>query len=873
MRKVVEGERVARGLFANRRSRCSPIDWQLLCNRAIARYSSSMNQNEPTRSEVESAVLAYVTAPNYQPVKPKVIARKLGFSTDQHSHVRRAIKRLVKRHELAWGTKHLVKVAARKVTPAGPSEQPPQPEHEAETKLNLPAVDEKKGDRTALEVSSSDPARTPLDIEVEAPQGRNKPDREKKAKTTSGVFRRAAAGFGFVRPPGGSPERHDDIFIPFHKTMDAANGDLVAVRLDNRSLPKRDARLSGAIVEIIERETHCFVGVYDERDDFGFVQVDGGVFAQDIFVGDPGAKSASPMDKVVIEMVRFPSPRHEGEAVIVEVLGPRGQPKVDTLSIIREFDLPEEFSEEVMAAAHAESEAFDESIEDDRDDLTSATVITIDPADARDFDDAISLERLENGHFRLGVHIADVAHFVQPGSTLDEEARERATSIYLPDMVIPMLPEVISNNLASLQPGRVRYAKTVMMEFTPDGVRVASEYRRAAIKSDHRFTYEEVDEFLADRAPWASRLTPEVFTLLSDMHELAMTLRRRRLDAGAIELTLPEVKIDLDKKGRVKGAHVIQNTESHQIIEEFMLAANESAADLLHEKKWNFLRRIHETPDPRKLQALSEFVRGLGIECESLESRFEIKRVVEAVVGQPEERAVHYAVLRSMKKARYGPDVEGHYALHSKNYCHFTSPIRRYPDLTVHRMLDALLVAKRPADDFDQMALLGEHCSVREQRAEQAERELIRVKLLTYLKEKVGEQMDAVVTGVTKYGLFAQGIELPAEGLLHIKSLVDDTYDFEPQSHSLVGRRGNTFRLGDLIRVEIARVDPDLRELDFRLVHKTERAKPRRSAEKKRAGKSKREGKKASKPTSGKLTSGKPGKAAKKNKGGKRKPR
>jgi ribonuclease R len=427
-----------------------------------------------------------------------------------------------------------------------------------------------------------------------------------------------------------------------------------------------------------------------------------------------------------------------------------------------------------------------------------------------------------------------------------------------------MLPEVISNNLASLQPGRVRYVKSIEMEFTPDGVRVGAEYRRAAIKSDHRFTYEEVDEFLADRTPWVSRLTPEVFTLLSNMHELAMTLRRRRLEAGAIELTLPEVKIDLDKKGRVKGAHVVQNTESHQIIEEFMLAANESAADLLHEKKWNFLRRIHETPDPRKLQALSEFVHGLGIDCESLESRFEIKRVVESVVGQPEERAVHYAVLRSMKKARYGPEVEGHYALHSKHYCHFTSPIRRYPDLTVHRMLDATLMAKRPADDFDQMALLGEHCSLREQRAEQAERELIKVKLLTYLKEKVGEQMDAVVTGVTKYGLFAQGIELPAEGLLNVKSLVDDTYDFEPQSHSLVGRRGNSFRLGDLIRVEIARVDPDLRELDFRLVHQSPRPK-RRSVEKKRSGK----GQKAEGPSS--RNSGKTVK--KKSKGGKRKPR
>ncbi len=839
-----------------------------------------MNEHEPTRAEIESAVLAYVTAPNYQPVKPKVIARKLGFPASQHTLVRRAIKRLVKRHDLAWGPRHLVRIA-RPTESTASAEGHVADDASADKPMAevAPRVDSARG----LADGEGDPGRHrerdrppgELDDAVDDGDGeeaavRSRSGKRKRTKTVSGVFRRSAAGFGFVRPPGGSPERHDDIFIPFHKTMDAANGDVVAVKLETKS-PQRDSRLAGAIVEIIERETHRFVGVYEERDGFGFVQVDGAVFAQDVFVGDPGAKNARPMDKVVIEMVRFPSPRHDGEAVIVEVLGPRGEPKVDTLSIIREFDLPTDFSEEVMAVAHEEAEAFDESVSGDRVDLTETTVLTIDPVDARDFDDAISLERLDNGHLRLAVHIADVAHFVKAGSALDLEARERATSVYLPDLVIPMLPEIISNNLASLQPGRVRYAKTVIMEFTPAGVRVAADYRKTAIKSDHRFTYEEVDEFLEDREPWKSRLTPQVFALLSEMHQLAMTLRKRRLDGGAIELTLPEVKIDLDKKGRVSGAHVVQHTESHQIIEEFMLAANEAAADLLHEQKWNFLRRIHETPDPRKLKQLSDFVRGLGIECESLESRFEIKRVVEAVQGEPEERAVHYAVLRSMKKARYGPEVEGHYALHSKNYCHFTSPIRRYPDLTVHRMLDALLIGQRPADDFDQMALLGEHCSIREQRAEQAERELIRVKLLTYLKERIGEQMDAVVTGVTKFGLFAQGLDLPAEGLLHIKSLVDDTYDFEPRSHSLVGRRGNTFRLGDPIRVEIVRVDPDLRELDFRLVSKGGRTRPARAGGKKRGGK---DGKKAGKAGRRKSASGKAGKEVKeKRRGGRKKSR
>jgi ribonuclease R len=537
-------------------------------------------------------------------------------------------------------------------------------------------------------------------------------------------------------------------------------------------------------------------------------------------------------------MVRFPSHTHDGEAVIVEVLGERGEPGVDTLSIIREFGLPGDFSPEVLAAAREQSATFDETVTGHRRDLTAETVITIDPVDARDFDDAISLERLPNGHWQLGVHIADVSHFVPAGSVLDAEARDRSTSVYLPDRVIPMLPEVISNNLASLQPGRVRYTKTALIEFTPDGARVAAEFIDAAIKSARRFTYEEVDEFLADRAGWRDRLPGPVHGLLERMHQLAMTLRRRRLAAGAIELSLREVKIDLDRRGDVVGAHLEQNTESHQMIEEFMLAANEAVAEFLTGKQVAFLRRIHPLPDPRKLRALTEFVRELGLPCESLESRHEIRRVIASVAGRPEEHAVNFATLRSMAKAVYSPEEEGHYALHSQNYCHFTSPIRRYPDLTVHRLLEAFAAGHRPPSDSDQLILLGEHCSEREQRAENAERELTKVKLLTYLAKHIGDQMEAVITGVEKFGLFAQGVELPAEGLIHVSALQDDYYRYDQRSHSLVGNReGNAFRLGDLIKVEVARVDIDRRELDFRIVRRFQAVnrpqKPARSKAKK----------------------------------------
>jgi ribonuclease R len=535
-------------------------------------------------------------------------------------------------------------------------------------------------------------------------------------------------------------------------------------------------------------------------------------------------------------MVRFPTQFHDGEGVITEVLGPRGEPGVDTLSVIREYDLPEEFPDDALDEARAQAHQFDESLKG-RLDLTNETIITIDPVDARDFDDAISLARLENGHWRLGVHIADVSHFVPEDSALDREAHWRATSVYLPDRVLPMLPEIVSNNLASLQPHKVRYTKSAFLEFTAEGVFVAADAHNAAIKSARRFTYEEVDEYLADREAWRSKLSPKVHQLLADMHELAMILRARRFRRGALELDMKEVKVDLDKNGKVTGAHVVVNTESHQIIEEFMLSANEALAEMIQKAGYHFLRRVHGSPDPRKLLALTEFATQLGFETESLESRFELQRLLKAVQGRPEQHAVNFAVLRSLQRAVYSPEEEGHYALASDTYCHFTSPIRRYPDLTIHRLLDVILKGKKAVNDFAELVVLGEHCSDRERRAEAAERELTKLKLLHYLEGRIGQEMDGIVTGVEEFGLFVQGVQLPAEGLVHVTTLADDYYHFDRRSHTLTGRRaGNAFRLGDLVRVEVARVDIDRRELDFRIVDRKRRSPLSRAATPSRDG-------------------------------------
>ncbi len=762
------------------------------------------------KKTLQEQIIKYVYREGYQPVKPKVIARKLGLETaDEKKALKRAIKELVKRGKLTYGSSHLVRRGGE----------------------------------------------------------------ERKSQEVIGVFRRTRKGDGLVIPRSAPGQgKLPALFIPRRRTMDASTGDVVRVRVSSRPAAPGD-KVRGSVLEILQRETHRFVGSYAEPGGMALVTVDGNVFSSPVPVGDPGAKNVAPGDKVVIELVRFPSHSNPGEGVIVEVLGPKGAPGVDTLTVMREYDLPEEFPEEVLAAGHAVAESYREEVPRDRRDLTAWPIVTIDPVDARDFDDAISLERLDSGNWLLGVHIADVAHFVQPGSVLDEEARHRATSVYLPDRVLPMLPETISNLVASLQPDRVRLAKTALIELSPEGTRLHVEVFRSAIRSRRRFSYEEVDDYLADAEAWREKLAPEVHALLGMMDELAMVMRRRRLERGAIELHLPEVKIDLDRDGRVVGAHKVEQTESHQIIEEFMLAANEGVAELLSDQQIAYLRRIHEAPDPRKLKALTRFVGELGYECASLESRFEIKRVLAEVRGRPEEAAVNLAVLRSMQKAIYSPEDVGHYALGMTHYCHFTSPIRRYPDLTVHRIFDRLEAGKQPPRDPGPLFVLGEHCSDREQRAESAERELIKIKLLTLLSTKIGETMPAVVTGVEEFGLFVQGTDLPAEGLVHVTTLQDDYYHYDEQAHALIGyRKGNHYRLGDAVEVEIARVDIDRREVDFRLLrHLKSAAKERKTAEEMSPDRKSKSGRgKGARQTRAGASRGKKGSAQKKGSGRRR---
>ncbi|MCS6852611.1 MAG: ribonuclease R [Gemmataceae bacterium] len=717
-------------------------------------------------AEWETLILAELSKRSYQPLKPKALARKLGVPAADYAEFRGAIKRLVREGRAEMGKNHTVR--------------PRQPHG-----------------------------------------------------TVAGIFRKVGSGAGYVRPHVIEGTAPPEIFIREGHCLDAVTGDEVLVRI-LRQPTRPDVCPTGEIIRVLERATRQFVGTYFERDGQGFVRVDGTVFSHSIFVGDPGAKGARPDDKVVFEMLRFPTPEDRGEGVITEVLGPRGQPGVDTLSIIRAFDLPDEFPEDALEEARAAAEGFRENDVHGREDFTGETIITIDPADARDFDDAVSLVRdSRSKHWLLGVHIADVAHFAPPGSALDREARKRGNSVYLPQRVLPMFPELISNGVASLQQGRVRYVLSALMDFTAAGQRTGVRFVEGAIRVRRRFTYDEVSAIFAHydahgEPPPAARLEPDVLTLLLHMRELGLVLRQRRLKRGALELNMPETELEFDDQGQVCGAHFVKHDISHQIIEEFMLAANEAVAEHLAELDVPFLRRVHPAPEPNKLKAFAEFARILGYKIERETDRFCLQRILNQSADQPEAHAVHYALLRSLKQAAYSPIAEGHYALASEHYCHFTSPIRRYPDLTIHRLLKRWLRTGRARGDETELIALGEHCSKTERRADLAERELIKLKLLTFLSTRIGLELEAIVTGVADYGFFAEAEEWPVEGLVHISTLNDDYYYFDEASHSLIGRRTRRrYRLGDKVRVNVVRVDLQRRQLDFRVCDDQRRGKGR----------------------------------------------
>jgi ribonuclease R len=643
------------------------------------------------------------------------------------------------------------------------------------------------------------------------------------ARRVVGRFRSNPRGFGFVIP--NSPNSHGDLFVPPGQASDAVTGDLVAARVLRRG--KRDGRMmyEGRIVEIIERGQSRFVGELCRELNCWFVRPDGNILHVPIFVGDPGAKRARSGDQVVVEIVEYPSRGRDARGVITKVLGKRGDPGVDAQSIIHQYQLPTEFPAAVAKEAGRVVAAYDaQDASRGREDLHDLTVITIDPDDARDFDDAISVTELSDSRLELGVHIADVSYFVQPGGALDEEAHERANSVYFPRLVIPMLPEVLSNGVCSLQEKQPRLTKSAFITYNTAGQRVATRFANTVIRSAKRLTYGQATGILAGKVGGYPK---KVVALVRRMEALARTIQKRRLADGMLVLDLPEVEVLFDEDGGVTGVEPADTGFSHTIIEMFMVEANEVVAELLAGLGIPALRRVHPPPDQAAAQPLNRFLRALGLPPVKGMDREALQSLLDRVKGRPESFAVNLAILRSLEQAAYEPAAIGHFALASEDYTHFTSPIRRYPDLTVHRLLDAYVrggFKKRrrrvEVPTLDEGQELGAHCSRNERRAEAAERELKLVYVLRLLEQHVGDEFEGIVTGVTNFGVFVQLPRYLVEGLLRFSDLPDDWWEVDSAAGCVIGQRTRRrIKIGDAVRVTIAAIDLANRELDLALTN------------------------------------------------------
>jgi len=640
------------------------------------------------------------------------------------------------------------------------------------------------------------------------------PTPEPPRGTLRGVLMRDSAGRFVVRGVVGLPT----VRFRAADLGEARPGDTVIYKVIRRVSPASDDPTVawGRVDAVISHASSRMVGTLFLRDGQPRVRLDGTTLAHSLRVGDVSAKGAQAGDLVVVEILRVPTAEDpHGEGVILEVLGPRGAAGVDLLAVIRNHALPDTFPQDVLDEALHQADQFDEQAIVGRTDFSNDPVITIDPVDAKDFDDAVHVVRDERGNWTLWVHIADVGHFVPPGGPLDREARRRATSVYLPGKVLPMFPEAISNHLASLQEGRLRLVKTARIEFDSKGRVTGSAFYEGVIRVARRLSYDQAQELLD--APVGPVGDEALWSRLSAMKDLAELLHRRRLARGALELEMAEPVLEYDENGKVSGAHWRWQKTSNKIIEEFMLAANEAVARHLDENKVPYLRRIHPEPEPHRLRGFGRFVQRLGMPLDNPEDRFSLQALLDRSRHAPEARAVHFALLKSMRMAVYSALEDTHYALATNQYCHFTSPIRRYPDLVVHRQLARLLKHGRAPADVQELDVLARHCSDCERRAEAATRELVKRRLLAYLADRIGEEYDAIVTGVAEYGIFAQGEQIPAEGRVHVSALGSERFQLDEDAQALEGGKGKRFRLGDRIRVAVARVDQERLQLDWRL--------------------------------------------------------
>jgi ribonuclease R len=632
-----------------------------------------------------------------------------------------------------------------------------------------------------------------------------------------------SSGIGFVAPERPIEGLKKDIVVPAHNLKEALHGDRVVVRIERY---REDGRAEGRIVQVLERGASTVVGRYEvDASGLGFVAPFDKRLTADIVIPRNETNDAEPGQMVTVEVTRWPTPTRGPAGRIVEVLGDINDPGVDTEIILRKYGIPDEHPPEVVEEARRIGSAVKEKDLAGRTDFRDRQVVTIDGEHARDFDDAISIAKLNSGHYLLGVHIADVAHYVHEGGALDTEAYERGTSVYFPERAVHMFPEALATGLCSLRPNVDRLVQSCLMEVTARGDVVRYEMHDGIIRSDARMTYTDVNAVLTDRDPGAMAKYRELVPMFELMRELFVILNDRRHRRGSVDFDLPEAQVVLNEDGFIEDIVASERNVAHRLIEEFMLLANETVAGHLESKGMPALYRIHEPPDPLKVLQFEEFISAFGFSLgagESSVTPMHFQKLVQKIRGNPAERPIAFLMLRTMQKARYDPINVGHFGLAAPTYTHFTSPIRRYPDLVVHRLLRELRTTKvndeRRAELDEDLPDVGRHTSEMEKRAADAEREILQWKKVRFMTDKVGDVFEGYITGVAPFGMFVELIDHYVEGLVHVSTMADDYYRYREQQHALFGENTRkTYRLGDRVKVQIIRVDMERRQIDLGL--------------------------------------------------------
>lgn len=634
------------------------------------------------------------------------------------------------------------------------------------------------------------------------------------AEFLTGTFSGTAKGFGFVTVEG----RPDDIYIPYDKVKDAMHGDRVQIVAE----PARGGRRAeGTVVKVLERANQTLVGYYQKSKNFGFVIPDNQKIGEDVFIPQGKDMGAVTGHKVIVKLTDYGGERKKPEGEIVEIIGHVNDPGTDILSIVKAYGIPDEYPQEVMEQIEHIPDEVQEAEKVGRKDIRDWQTVTIDGEDAKDLDDAITISREDFG-YRLGVHIADVSHYVREGSPLDREALKRGTSVYLVDRVVPMLPHKLSNGICSLNQGVDRLALSCIMDIDPHGKVLSHEVAETLIRVDRRMTYTAVNAIITDRDPAVMAEYDGFVEMFDCMKELADILRDKRSQRGSIDFDFPETKILLDEKGHPTEIKPYERNSATKIIEDFMLMANETIAEDYYWQEIPFLYRTHDNPDPEKMKRLGIFINNFGYSLHLQNGEVhpkEIQKLLTKIEGTEEEALISRLTLRSMKQAKYMPICGGHFGLAARYYTHFTSPIRRYPDLQIHRIikenLHGNLTGKRISHYDSILTEVSIQCSQTERRADEAEREVVKMKKCEYMSKRIGQIYEGVISGVTNWGFY---VELPntVEGLVRVSDLYGDYYLFSEEKMELRGERsGRSYRLGQKVKVTVSGTDKLTRTVDF----------------------------------------------------------